>query len=273
MTTENRNDEIDLIEVFFNVFKFFKRNILILIVSTAVGAALGYSYKFISKEYYKSEMLMESYTISEELRTNYIKQFQNLLDDKNYETLSAKSGLKIEDLKMIKRISFETDGNKTDEDILFVNTQVWDTSVLPKLAEGIQSFMNSFPYVNDEIALFKENSQSFINDIEKYKENISSLISNVDVFVIDSVISTRNYYINELSKNEFFHNEVIDLIKEKQKIEKELNYALPFRVIKDFTVFKTPVNNNKGNTLKGAILFIFAALLVLIIIDINKRIS
>jgi hypothetical protein len=219
-------------------------------------------------------MIIDSYTISEEIRINYINQFKSLLSDENYELLSSKTDLEIPDLKNIKEISTHTDGNKDDEDVMFINVKVFDTSVLPKLAVGIQSFMYSFPYVKDEIELFKVNSESLINDFELLKENSKSLINNINVLVIDSINSSkRNYYINELSNDKSFHNEIIDLFKEKQKIEKELNYALPFRVIQDFTIFKNPVNNSLKHTLKGAILFIFAALIVLILIDINKRIS
>ncbi|MCK5028096.1 MAG: hypothetical protein KAR57_00580 [Bacteroidales bacterium] len=260
METEIRSDEIDLIEVFFNIYKFFKKNILILIISGIIGAALGYSYKFFTKEYYKSEMLMVSYTISEELRINYIKQFQSLLHDKNFESLNNKTGLKIADLNNIKEISTKTDGNKTAENILFVNAQVWDSSVLSKLAEGIQSFINSFSYVQDEIKIFKENNLSLLKDI--------------DVFIIDSINPLqRNYYVNDLDNDEFFHNEVVDLLKEKQKIEKKLNYAIPFRVIQDFTIYKNPVNNTKRNSTVGAIILLFTTIFVLIIIQINKKIS
>jgi subunit length determinant Wzz-like protein len=260
MKSDSRNDEIDLIEVFFNIYKFFKKNILILITSVIIGTALGYSYTFFAKEYYKSEMLTESYTISEELRINYIKQFQSLLDDKNYEILKSKTGLEVGDLKKIKEISFETDGNNKDENILFIRSMVWDTTVLPKLAEGIQSYMNSFPYVKDEIELFNEKNESLINDI--------------NVFIIDSINpSERNYYVNDEGNDEFFHNEVLDLLREKQEIEKELDYAVPFRVIQDFTIYKNPVNNSKRNSTMGAVIFLFTTIFVLIIIQINKKVS
>lgn len=274
MESENRNDEIDLIEVFFKTYLFLKKNFWILLISLSIGAALGYSYKFIEKEYYESEMLMESYTISEELRINYIKQFQRLLDDKNYEILKSKTGLEVADLKNIKNLSSKTDGNKKNENILFLYAQVWDSSVLPKLTIGIQSFMYSYPYVRDEIELIKKNSKSLINDIELFEENSKSNINDIDIFIIDSINpSNRNYYVSDIGKDEFFYNEIVNLLKKKQNITKRLIYALPFRVIQDFTIYKNPVNKSKKNAFLGAFIFIIGTLIVLILLEINKKVN
>jgi len=261
MANAIKNDEIDLVEVFFSIFKFIKKNIVILVISGILGATIGFSSKFFTKEYFKSEMIIESYTISEELRINYINQFNNLLEDKSYEYLSENSSLSIEELMLIKKISAKPDGNIIDEEILFINIVVWDYSVLPKIAEGLQSYMNSFTYVKNEIELFKENSKSLIRDIEKY--------------VIDSINpSNRNYYVNNITKKDkFFHNEVLDLLREKIQLEKELNYALPFRIIQDFTIYKNPVNKVKKNSMKGALILFFITFLTLIIIQFNKKIN
>ena len=258
METDIRNDEIDLVEVFLKLYIFLKKYFILILISGIIGTSLGYSTKFFLKEYFKSEMIIESYTISEKLRINYINQFQSLLDDKNFEILNNETGLEIADLKNIKELSTKTDINKKDEDILFITTQVWDSSVLPKLANGIQSFMFSFSYVKDEIEIFKDNSLSLINDI--------------DIFIKDSInTSHRNYYISSIENNDFFHNEVLDLLKEKQKIEKSLKYATPFRVVQDFTIYQNPVNNYKKNTFLGTVIFIITTILVLVIIELNKK--
>ena len=42
MTEEKRNDEIDLIEVFLNIYVFFKKHFWLLFIATFIGGVLGY---------------------------------------------------------------------------------------------------------------------------------------------------------------------------------------------------------------------------------------
>ena len=75
MTTEKRNDEIDLIDVFFRIYIFLKKKFWILFIATIIGAGLGYSTQFYTSEYYESNILIESYTIEDDILIEYKEDF------------------------------------------------------------------------------------------------------------------------------------------------------------------------------------------------------
>ena len=270
MTADKRNDEIDLIEVFFKTYIFFKRKFWILFIATIIGAGLGYSTKYYAKPHYESSMIIESYTISTELLVEYIKKFQGLLKDKNYDFLQKETGLSIEELISIKEITTDIPFNEKEKEefgYVIVGVRCVNNTVLNKLSQGILNFLGEEPYIIDEIDNFKIKNTAIIDHISKEIKNLQP----------DNLKSSGNYKeknkINVFNNKESYYNELVFLLEQKYQREKELKFAKPFRVIEDFIFYLRPIKKTTTYSMVGGLIFWFITLMFLLIRRLNKKLK
>ncbi|MEA2105573.1 MAG: hypothetical protein U9P82_02470 [Bacteroidota bacterium] len=263
MTEEKRNDEIDLIEVFTNIYLFFKKHFWFLFGAVLVGAILGYSTKFYTQKFYESSMLIESEILREDILKEYIDNIQSLKEDKNYNFLSEK--MDIEPNKLINLISIESEIIK-DKNI-HIKVKAHTNTILQKLAKGIANYINKEEYVQNEIDIFKKNTRDLINKINQEIKKIEQIQAN---FIEPQ---NRAGEIRIYSQEKSLQEELLLLTKEKQKLKKAIQLAAPFRVIKDFTIYNNPKTKATSYTLAGALIFGFIAFLILIVRNINRSLK
>jgi len=270
MNTEKRNDEIDLIELFLNIYIFFKKHFWLLFISAFIGAGLGYSTKFFAKKHYESTMLVNSYTTSSDLIIQYINTIQSLLDDNNLALLSKKMEIDSSKLVVLKKISAEKalDEKKEEElGFLIIKAETIDNRLFENLGTGILNFLSKEPYIQNDIEIFKENNLNIISRIDEEIRKIEILQE------LNLRESSNKGDVNIYNSQRSFQNEILELLKEKQTREKSLKFAVPFRLIQDFTIFQKPVKKTVTYTLTGGFLFGFLALFYLIFRNINKNIK
>src|SRR6056297_1347076 len=270
MTEEKRNDEIDLIEVFTNIYLFFKKHFWFLFGAVLVGAILGYSTKFYTQKFYESSMLIESEILTDEILMEYINNIQTLLDDKNYILLQEKMEIDSSELIDINSIDANfvyDEEEKKRLNYLSVKAITNNNKVLKNMDQGILNFIDKEEYFQNEIQIFRKNAQNLIQNINQEIHKIEQLQANF--------ISPKNnngeikIYYQEKSLQE----ELLLLTKEKQALEKAIQLAAPFRVIKDFTIYKNPKTKATTYTLVGALIFGFIAFLILIVRNINRSLK
>lgn len=270
MTTEKRNDEIDLIELFLNIYIFFKKNFWILLIAGVIGGGLGYSTKFFGKKHFESSMLIESYPISNNLLMEYINSIQLIIKDGNRHYLSERMEIDTTNIIDLKKISVEDvydEKAKKSKGYLSIAVTVDDNKLLNNLSSGILNYIEKEPFVQSEIQIFTENNQNLISkidiEIEKLevlqRNNLNQQKSKGDV----SIYNSQNSYQNEL----------LALLKEKQRLEKQLKFSTPFRIIQDFTIYQKPIRKTATYTFTGGLLFGFIAMFILVIRNINKSIK
>ncbi|HAF28008.1 MAG TPA: hypothetical protein DCG75_03075 [Bacteroidales bacterium] len=270
MTTEKRNDEIDLIELFLNIYIFFKKNFWFLFISVIIGAGLGYSTKFLTKKHYESSMLINSYTVSGNLLMEYINNIQSILEDGNLKYLSERMEMDTIQLASLKEITIEDvydEKEKKSKGYLSVSVNVLDNNILSVLDDGILKYIEKEPFVQSEIEIFTENNLNIISKIDEEIEKIEELQQL-------SLSQDQNKGdVNIYNSQKSFQNELLDLLKEKQNREKYLKFAIPYRVIQDFTIYQKPKTKTKTYTLISGFLFGFIAFSFLIIKNINKSLK
>lgn len=270
MSTEKRNDEIDLIEVCLKIYIFFKKNFLILFISGIIGGAVGYSTKFYTKNSFESSMLIESYTLSEDIIIEYISNLQTIIADRNYDYLSAKTGSEKEilsDLEIISAERLSYGKNNKDLDYIKIYAKSKSNVLLSTLSDCLLEYLKQEAYVRNEIEIFIDQNNVLIEKIdteillleELQKKNLTDAHTKPGV----------NIYNEQTS----FHKDLLGLIKEKQLRQKRLKFATPFRVIEDFIIYQKPVSKNRKHTVSSAILFIITTILVLIVIELNKKVK
>lgn len=289
MTKEETNEEIDLIEVFINIYVFLKKNFWFLFTALLLGAVLGYSTKFLKKEYYESTMLIESKILDENIVNEYINNIQSIKEDDNFSLLSQKMDVEPEELRNLIKIEssiydkeedkdkdeneHEVEGNVKDgieEEIenklayIIVVATANNNTVFNKLANGISNFINDEEYVHDEIKSFKRDAQSLIHKIEQEIHKIEQIQARL----INP--QHKNGEIKIYYQEKSLQEELLSLTKEKYELEKAIEYASPYRVIKNFTVYQKPKSNSTTYTVQGALLLFFIALLILMIKKLNQ---
>lgn len=270
MTTEKRNDEIDLIELFLNMYMFFKKNFWILFISGIIGGGLGYSTKFFGKKHFESSMLINSYTVSRNILMEYINNIQAIIDDGNSKYLSERMGIDTTNLINLKKISVEDiydEKTKKSKGYLSVTVTVEDNQLLNNLGSGILNYIEKEPYVQSEIEIYKENNQNLISKIDEEIKKLEALQEN-------NLNQSKNKGdVNIYNTQKSFQNELLALIKEKQGIEKRLQFKTPFRVIQDFTIYQKPIRKTVTYTFSSGLIFGFITLLILIFRNINESIK
>jgi hypothetical protein len=272
MNSENNTNEIDLIEVFINAYKFFHKHFWVLFASLIVGSAVGYSTRYIEKEHYESSMIIESYTLKDEILVEYINNIQRVISDKNYSYLSKKFGLselELIDLKEINASKIIDEKSKKELNYIKIIVKTNNNNRLyNNLSDNLQSYLNKEVYISEELEIFKEQNHSLI-------ENINSEILLLEELQRKNIKSNTNNKtgVNIYNDQNSFHKDILGLIKEKQKIQKELNFAIPFRVIDDFIIYQTPKRKTVTNTLLGGVSLFLIVIIVLIIRLINKKVK
>src|SRR6056297_2595347 len=294
MTKEETNEEIDLIEVFINIYVFLKKNFWLLFTALLLGAILGYSTKFLKKEYFESTMLIESKILDENIVNEYINNIHSIKEDDNLSLLSQKMDIEPKELKNLIKIKssiYYKGEHEAEDDVkdnvkdnvknnnvkdgieeevedqlayLIVDVTANNNTIFNKLAIGISDFINDEKYVHDEIKSFKRDAQKLIHKIEEeiYKiEQIQARLINPQ---------QKDGEIKIYYQEKSLHEELLSLTKEKYELEKAIEYASPFRVIKDFTVYQKPESNLTTYTVQGALLLFFIALLILMIKKFNQ---
>ncbi len=271
MTTEKRNDEIDLIELFLNIYIFFKKNFWLFFIAVIIGGGLGYSTKFFAKKHYESAMLINSYTVSENLLIKYFNIIQSLIEDNNLSYLSERMGIDTLNLESLKEIKAEMAYDEKDErkslGYLTVSVNVLDNEILLLLNNGLLKYLEKEPYIQNEIETYKENNLQLI-------EKINEEIKKIEILQETNLKqSEKKGDVNIYNSQKSFQNELLDLLKEKQNREKALKFATPYRVIQDFTVYNKPVIKAKTFSLVGAFGCFFIVLCFLIIKNLNSTIN
>ncbi|MCB2195288.1 MAG: hypothetical protein KQH79_05475 [Bacteroidetes bacterium] len=271
MTEEKRNDEIDLIELFLNIYIFFKKHFWFFTIAVVIGAILGYSTKFFSKEHYESSSLINSYTVSDNILIQQIDNIQSIISDNNKRYLSERMEIDTVSLASINSLEAEIVYDEKDDKkslgFVKVTANVTNNEILKFLNQGISNYLEKEPFVQNEISLFVENNQNLIDEIDKQITKIEALQ--------DKLIHTAQSKgdVNIYNDQNSFQNELLGLIKEKQSREKFLRFATPYRIIQDFTIYQKPIRKTKTYTFISAFAFFMLALFYLIIRNINKTIK
>ena len=215
-------------------------------------------------------MIINSYTLSENILIEYIDNIDKIIKDKNYDLLSKRMKIDSSLISSVTDINAKSaydDKEKKNKGYLYVNVNVTDNEVLPELKNALLNFFDQEPFVKNEIEIYIQNNNDLITKIDDEISKLELLQSNTIKPSQDK--GDVNIYNDQKS----FQNEILSLIKEKQTREKLLQFASPFRVIQDFTVFKKPIRKTVTYTFSGCLLFGFLAMIYLILKNLNKNIK
>ena len=243
-------DEINLSEVLFSVYSFFKRNFRAFLIFNCIGLLAGALYYHRAERVYSSRFTGECMLLPDGRTIELIKDLDGLRKNEDWQLLGKKLGMQPEKVKLIKEIlplpnaTIEKESRGTEDYASLVNpmpfsfsvmVKVADNAILPELQNGMLMYLSNNPYNKIRVARFVENRQNLLSSINAEITRLDSL------FLIDKVIRYKSVSRPE-EKNEVTYKDLLfELHEKKELIEDELRFASPVRVIQEFTSFRKPV--------------------------------
>ncbi len=258
-TNTNSEKEIDLTEILIKVYTFFSKYKYIFIGAIALGILLSIMKFSIEKKYYKSDIIVLS-----NQKEILINMLESLIEQDDYSILADNFGLskkankcKVTDMS-VERIFIGEGTDKTEQAMFKVYFSVTDTAMFKNLEKGIVYFAENNDFIKQENEFNKiQNSEL----IKKYKEEI------------DKIDSLRNINFNNkltISGSDDNKNEIINLYRQQQSIERSLKLSKPVRIVRHFDLPKKAFSTKIKTGIISVFLSFFIALIITLLIETNR---
>ncbi len=265
---KNTPQEIDLIELFENIWNwvtriflavlyFFLRNMLFLIIVVVVAGITGFSASKLTKPFYKSELFGISHTISNVEVIQYINNwnYENEFSKTellNIKSITAKYVLDYNNDSIWDNVE-ETSGSIVTDTTLInmrmnysfcIRTELYDTSLTQKIKDKMFMFLEKNKRVKNmnQIRLIQKKEL-----ISKLKKEINDIDSLKDIqYFENNNNNSKDGDLIVLNEKELllFHNDIMPLYEQQQIIEKELFLSTePFEITQDFTIPRVQENS------------------------------
>jgi hypothetical protein len=243
-------DEIDLVGLFIRSVRFFYNNRYIFLFCTILAACGTAGYMYFKPKVYQSRFTAECMSIPDSRTIELINDLEGLRNNKDWNLLGVKLGMKPDRAKLIKKIeplstiTIDKEAKGVDDYLLStaetsykfsIIALVKNNSVLPELQKGIIKYLSANEYSSLRVNRFIENRKSLLSYVNYELKKLDSLNSLYADKIVHSSSSTS------LTSPGDFKATVISLQEKKLAIEDELKFAAPVRVIQGFTAFKDPV--------------------------------
>jgi uncharacterized protein involved in exopolysaccharide biosynthesis len=245
--TYHENDEIDLYRLYLIVKKRYK-----LILGMVLGAVLiTGGINFLMRPVYKSSFIIKAFTFVNEknpLISNtiistgevekLISEMDLLREEKQFNELSKRLNIRDEQIKQL--VKLDARSLRDAKDLVEITVTVYDRSIIPDLRNVIVQYLNQIPYVNERIAMWKD-------DKLHLKAEIQAKIQEIDEFkniVIVQIKKDKAKYIgfNPLQLDE----EVINLRQRLRDLENSIKLLRGFEVTIEPEIPQDPVRPKKA---------------------------
>lgn len=266
MTTEKRNDEIDLIEVFqklangaiklfnsllnilYQVLLFFVRRAILIGIITIIGIGIGITKYKTTPSYYSSTLEAYSNAMTSIDMINYINNITGLFEEGNLTAITEKLGIDLETaesinkIKAYKAIDFNKDGipdeidfdekyHSSDSIILrsrfVIKVEVLDQKHFPIIQESILKFIDQNQYIKERNVVRKKQLNNLVSKLDNEIASLDSL-KKYEYFKKDEEPSTKAGQILVMNEKttQLYHPQIIALYKERQGLEETLELRM-----------------------------------------------
>jgi hypothetical protein len=279
---EQRNDEIDLLELSRNLMVRFYHYVLrrykMLGIFTMVGAIPGIGFYFKDKNRFENTIIGTSYVVHPTVIVDIINSLQEInKSDKvaigkflnlNEEEANSLLGIEADTIQTIQTI----DNQKLTT--IEVKVKFKENLDLTGFSKHLCSYIDSNVYVKQELQLEKNKSFELIN---KYKEEIDKLDS-LQRKILASKIETSgsqpgNLLILNDKANSFFHNDIISLETRKQNELKKIERITGFLIIDEKKGTKIKEVSLVGTIIKLMAIWFGIGFFVSIVLEFKRQVK
>lgn len=260
------NEEIDLKETLIAIFKFIKKNIIILCIAIVLGLLFGKIHNSFKPTVYTNSIIVNS-SFQQFQIINLINNFQEMILENNTELLSKNVNLSDKISQSVVSINADTSVVNPQKQFI-VNFEVLDYKIFDSLKFAL------IKYINSDSVLSKK-----YNFIKKQKELKIELL-NKEIEKIDLI--QKNSFLNTQSKNSpnivvlgssSYSLEIINLVEKKQQLEQELYNFKTLNLIKDFSKNYNIQPVSKRNYILYTAIFLIISLFIGIYRNYNNHLK
>lgn len=280
---KKNNNEIDLVDLLLKLFIYTKKYFFVFAVAIVLGLVYGYIQNRNVAYNFKSEMIIVSkiqneldYNMMPRMKKEYntgnvdiidniIKSAQKQISSRNYEYLSKRTGLTVDELKSVISISSKAvaNDNSADFDYIEISASTKDKEIFTKLGKGIENYINNNEYIKrnnlkDSILisnLIKETNQK-LEILSQYQDKTIKPNSNTEMLVV--------------GENSVF-GESVDMLSYKLKLEQELHSIKTARILENFFIPAGKTAASTRNLIIYPAIFFIISIFIVIILILNKK--
>ncbi len=270
---EQRNDEIDLLELSRNMmvgfYHYTIRRFKLLTIFVVIGAILGIALYLKNKNTYENTIVATTYTIN----PTYLIEIINSLNDinKNKEVVSKVLNLKLEEAEHLIEIKADTIDTKRN---ILITFKFKESLNLLNFSKNLSRYVDSNPYVKQELLLIKEQSEERIKNYDYEIDKLDSLQKRIlATNLSNSKTPNGNLLVLNDKVNNFFHTDIIELEDKKQAEIRKLKRLSGLTIIDEKRGTKIQESSLIGTVLKMMIILFGVGFFVSIVLEFKRQVK
>ncbi|UII34305.1 Wzz/FepE/Etk N-terminal domain-containing protein [Fulvivirga ulvae] len=238
--SEKGTDEIDLTELLVKLKNIFLRNKITIALLTIVGLLLGLLYYNLKPAVYQSEIVVRATVLNESLLKVINENLTQLIKENNYKGLAQKLNLSTKVAEYIQSVEIEPTDENADKKLEYafyvIKVESFSNDHWSELEEGMLHYLSHNTYVKKRIDLKSEQYAGFIAKLDEEINQIDSLkrgLYQSENFNKDNVVLMNPGEV---------YTALLELIKQKQQLEEELEFNQAVEIVEDFDAYQRPVS-------------------------------
>lgn len=263
-------DDLDLLQLFDNIFSFFRRYGFLLIISALVGAGIGYLLYKTAKPLYASTMLLHSFTLTNTEHISIIDNWNDLLKNREYTALAERMHAEPETVRRLAKISAAEIQKlyiPNNPNGFVVEVLVKDPAILDKLQHGILYGLENSDYIKTKIASRRANLTQLIEKVNAEISKLDSTKRNIEATINGNVNRAGAFIVDVSSINA----QMIGLNEKLLDYQEQLRFSNAVQVLHKFEKFHKPVSPRLFKSLVLGLIGGFAIGYVLALFSYARR--
>ncbi len=226
--------------MFSSLIQYIKKQALGMIIFAIIFGAIAGSYAWVKKEVYHGEMTVSYAQLEKKIYGDMLFKLNQLLDSKQYESLSVLLNMSIEQVKQIHSIDSRNihrepliNDISVEKVPFYILVDVYDPDVLPELQDALVKYISVSDFVNERLLLNERNYKNEIVHMKSqmiYMDSLKMLLlrdcNNIDA---DAVVN-----LEQLNKDQ---NEIFGRIRD---LEAALQFNKNIEVMDGFIAQEIP---------------------------------
>lgn len=242
MERENREDEINLLELFLKSLYIIRANFWLIISFFIVGTLVGLGYYYNSKKIYENSMVISSNILTKSYCQKLIERANKYRRENNLKALASQLSLSEAQAKEIILIKvddvLEVTENK-EQTALLITVRVGNQDILQDLQSGVIEYLENNEFVKIRV---EQNEKFFKETIAKLDEEIKDIEKlKLKIATGDFFQSTRG---NVMFDPTTVNSKILELTKEKLTLQNNLALVNSVQIVEGFTRYERPVSPN-----------------------------
>ncbi len=259
----NTRDDIDLQELAVRIIRYFRRHLVFIVISIAVGIGLGvFAFRSLP-DVYESQMIVLSDLLTKTYGDRIDRTLNGLIQEGNVSELTTRLGLTQEKASALRSIKVESQLDvKTpqrekvdkDETYFIITAHLTDRSILPELQEGLLSYMRNNDFVKVRARQREAMEKATIDKIDRELRSIDSLKR---LLFQKNTVRSENVQFDPAA----LFTVAVDLTKMRWERQQELEMANSIHLVEGFTAFQKPKDPKLATlVVAGFLLGLFGAI-------------